>query len=198
MARKKTITREQILVAAHQVISDKGFSHFTARNIATQMNCSTQPIYLEFKNMDDLKEALFHLMAEKTSEDFLNSATQAPYLPKLGLSFIMFAKNNRQLYQSLYLEEELGAKTMQLAFQECFNTLLAKEENAETLSEDSKKEKFMIFWIYVSGMASMVSQHILTYSNVELETMLKAFLKSTKKDKSEMQSLFTLGNLFRN
>ena len=55
MARKKTITREQILVAAHQVISDKGFSHFTARNIATQMNCSTQPIYLEFKNMDDLK-----------------------------------------------------------------------------------------------------------------------------------------------
>lgn len=198
MARKKTITREQILVAAHQVISDKGFSHFTARNIATQMNCSTQPIYLEFKNMDDLKEALFHLMAEKTSEDFPNSATQAPYLPKLGLSFITFAKNNRQLYQSLYLEEELGAKTMQLAFQECFNTLLAKEENAETLSEDSKKEKFMIFWIYVSGMASMVSQHILTYSNVELETMLKAFLKSTKKDKSEMQPLFTLGNLFRN
>mgnify|MGYP002128688326 CR=1 FL=1 len=56
MARRKTITRDQILTAAHQVISEKGFSHFTARNIATQMNCSTQPIYLEFKNMNDLKE----------------------------------------------------------------------------------------------------------------------------------------------
>ncbi|MBP6359919.1 MAG: TetR/AcrR family transcriptional regulator, partial [Enterococcus sp.] len=33
MARRKTITRDQILTAAYQVISEKGFSHFTARNI---------------------------------------------------------------------------------------------------------------------------------------------------------------------
>lgn len=198
MARKKTITRDQILVAAHQVISDKGFSHFTARNIANQMNCSTQPIYLEFKNMDDLKEALFHLMAEKTSESFLSSVTQAPFLPQLGLAFISFAKENRQLYQSLYLEEELGAKTMQSAFQECFNQMLAKDEDDTPLSEADKKEKFMIFWIYVSGLASMESQEILTYSNKDLETMLVTFLDAMKKEKSEMQPLFALGNLFRN
>ena len=198
MARKKTITRDQILVAAHQVISDRGFSHFTARNIATQMNCSTQPIYLEFKNMDDLKEALFHLMAEHTSEIFLEAAKEAPYLIKLGVAFVSFARENRQLYQSLYLEEELGAKAMQQAFQECFNGLLIKEEAGIERSDEEMKEQFMMFWIYISGLASMESEKILTYSNEELETMLTAFLLSMKKEKSEMQPLFTLGNLFRN
>ena len=58
MARKKTITREQILAAAYEVVATEGFSRFTARNIASKMKCSTQPIYLEFKNMDDLKTEL--------------------------------------------------------------------------------------------------------------------------------------------
>ncbi|ELB47462.1 hypothetical protein OKE_03168 [Enterococcus faecium EnGen0043] len=58
MARKKTITREQILAAAYEVAATDGFTRFTARNIANKMNCSTQPIYLEFKNMDDLRQAL--------------------------------------------------------------------------------------------------------------------------------------------
>ena len=59
MARKKTITKEKILSAAYEVATTEVFSRFTARNIANKMNCSTQPIYLEFKNMDDLKRALF-------------------------------------------------------------------------------------------------------------------------------------------
>lgn len=46
---KKTITKEQILTAAYEVVATEGFSKFTARNIANKMKCSTQPIYLEFK-----------------------------------------------------------------------------------------------------------------------------------------------------
>jgi len=60
MARKKTITRDQILKAAYEVVATEGFTRFTARNIAAKMKCSTQPIYLEFKNMDDLKNALIN------------------------------------------------------------------------------------------------------------------------------------------
>ena len=58
MARKKTILKSQILETAYQVVKTEGFEGFTARNIAKKMDCSTQPIYLEFKNMDDLKQEL--------------------------------------------------------------------------------------------------------------------------------------------
>jgi AcrR family transcriptional regulator len=65
MARKKTITRDQILNAAYEVVAKEGFSRFTARNIAAKMKCSTQPIYLEFKNMDELKKVLVKEIIKK-------------------------------------------------------------------------------------------------------------------------------------
>ena len=53
--RRKVYTREHILKAAYELINKEGFGNFTARNIAKQMGISTQPIYLEFENMQDLK-----------------------------------------------------------------------------------------------------------------------------------------------
>ncbi|MHC5269058.1 TetR/AcrR family transcriptional regulator [Enterococcus sp. LJL98] len=191
MARKKTITRDQILNAAHQVISEKGFSHFTARNIATQMNCSTQPIYLEFKNMDDLKEALFDRMAEKTSENFINDTTAGDAFEEFGTQFVLFAQESHQLYQSLYLEDDQGARKMQTAFQSVFETLLAeKTEEMKTPKEDF----FLAYFIYVSGLASMVSEKILSFSEEALRIMLRVFLKSIKEGKNDGATLFTLGN----
>ena len=48
MARK-TITKEQILTAAYEVVATEGFSKFTARNIANKMKCSTPTDLFEFK-----------------------------------------------------------------------------------------------------------------------------------------------------
>lgn len=192
MARKKTITREQILNASHQVISEKGFSHFTARNIATQMNCSTQPIYLEFKNMDDLKEALFDLMAEKTSENFIKDSTAKDSFEEFGTQFILFAQENQQLYQSLYLEDDIGARKMQEAFKSVFYDLLAAEGNELKVKEE---DFFLAFFIYVSGLASMVSEKILSFSEKALRMMLTVFIESVKEGKHAGTTLFTLGNL---
>ena len=56
--RRKVYTKDQILKAAHEVVLESGFEKFTARNVAKKMGISTQPIYLEFKNMEDLKRTL--------------------------------------------------------------------------------------------------------------------------------------------
>ena len=61
MVRTKVYTKEKILNVAEKILVDKGFSNLTARNIADTMGISTQPIYLEFVNMDDLKRTLICL-----------------------------------------------------------------------------------------------------------------------------------------
>ncbi len=58
LMRRKVYTKDQILKAAYDVVAKEGFKGFTARNIAKKMGISTQPIYLEFKNMEDLKNTL--------------------------------------------------------------------------------------------------------------------------------------------
>lgn len=191
MARRKTITRDQILTAAHQVISEKGFSHFTARNIATQMNCSTQPIYLEFKNMNDLKEELFNVMADQFSDDFLKESEMKDPFTELGLRFILFAKKNQQLYQSLYIEDVEGAQKMQAAFKKVFFTLLEKAGEA---NNETKESFFLAYFIYVSGLAAMENEKILSFEMEDLRTMLTTFLQSVREGKNAGATLFTLGN----
>ena len=62
--RRKVYTREHILKAAYELINREGFGNFTARNIAKHMGISTQPIYLEFENMQDLKIPWWRLFSK--------------------------------------------------------------------------------------------------------------------------------------
>lgn len=197
MARKKTITREQILTAAYQVIADNGFSHFTARNIALQMNCSTQPIYLEFKNMDDLKEELFVMMADKVNKDFLSVTKKHDVLVELGTNFIELAINQPQLYRALYLEDTSGASRMQAAFKAHFFQVIAQEETLQALEANRQQSLYCSFWIFISGIASMISTQLLQYSKAEVEQLLSSFVQATLAEKGKEITLFTLANFFK-
>ena len=58
MPAVKKASRKAILDAAVEVLRDGGFSAINARSVARKLGCSTQPIYLSFQNMAELKAAL--------------------------------------------------------------------------------------------------------------------------------------------
>ena len=59
MARKETITKEDIMQAAFEILQEEGIEQVTARKLAAKANCSTQPIFRVYKNMEELTEELF-------------------------------------------------------------------------------------------------------------------------------------------
>lgn len=56
MPAKKVITNEMIIKKSLELLNEKGINAINAREIAKSLGCSTQPIYLSFKNMEELKE----------------------------------------------------------------------------------------------------------------------------------------------
>ena len=55
---KQRITREMILDVAFKLAKDNGFEQVVLKNIADEIECSVQPIYSYFSNMETLKEAV--------------------------------------------------------------------------------------------------------------------------------------------
>ena len=53
--KSTTITQEAIIDTAFEMVRKEGFGVLSARSIAKQIGCSTQPIYCCYKNMGDLK-----------------------------------------------------------------------------------------------------------------------------------------------
>lgn len=173
MARKKTITKDQILNAAYEVVATEGFSKFTARNIATKMNCSTQPIYLEFKNMDDLKEALFEKIHRYLAKEVFPVTHTGNTIVDLALNYIHFAKNESKLYRALYLEEYGGGKRMQEFSYSYFSSAVKQDSDYEKLNDIEINSLHMGTWIVATGIAALMTSGIIRPTDQQIDYLLR-------------------------
>lgn len=176
MARKKTITKEQILSAAYEVATTEGFSRFTARNIANKMNCSTQPIYLEFKNMDDLKRALFVQIYDYLKYEVFPVVHTGNTIIDLAYNYIHFANREKKLYSSLYLEEYGGGKEMQAFSYNYFVQMVKDDPQYACLSDEQIESLHNGTWIIATGIAALCPRTSSTPQITRLKKSSKTIL----------------------
>lgn len=168
MARKKTIMKSSILDTAYHVVRTEGFAGFTARNIANEMNCSTQPIYLEFKNMDDLKKELLVRIEEYLVETvFGQERTEKPIL-NAALNYLHFAKEEPVFFKALYLENSLNAKKIHAIAREVVMESFDEDKKTKDLNDEEKEKVFGLFWSGIHGAASMIAQGLLELDEDEV------------------------------
>ncbi|MBO0477426.1 TetR/AcrR family transcriptional regulator [Vagococcus sp. DIV0080] len=182
MARRKTITREHILNAAHEVVSTEGFSGFTARNIASKMKSSTQPIYLEFKNMDELREAFFEEVETYLRDDIFSKSISGDPIIDLTLNYVDFAKKEKMLFRALFVEDHADGKLLN---EFGFQMFLAKAkgiEEYEGMSDEAIHTAFLANWITATGLASLATSERMNATNEEMIQIVKLVNKSLKRN----------------
>ncbi|MCR4855130.1 MAG: TetR/AcrR family transcriptional regulator, partial [Erysipelotrichaceae bacterium] len=54
MPKRPVTTRDEMIEGAFRLIRRKGLSALTARNLAEELGCSTQPIMYQFPNLKEL------------------------------------------------------------------------------------------------------------------------------------------------
>lgn len=65
MPAKKQITREMILDAALRILRQDGWAAISVKSLAGELQCSTQPLYLSFSGMENLRNLIFPLFVEQ-------------------------------------------------------------------------------------------------------------------------------------
>ncbi|SJZ64042.1 transcriptional regulator, TetR family [Pilibacter termitis] len=177
MVRKKVYTREQILKAATEIVEKEGFSNFTARSIAKYMGISTQPIYLEFKNMEELRfTVLDDLFTYLFDEVFPRKITGDPLID-IALNCIKFANANPQLFRALYIEEN-GAGN--LLFEKSFyhyRTYIKNHPRGKGIDEQHIDALHIRTWIIVVGLATLTTSGIYKPTKGELIDMMNDVIK---------------------
>lgn len=187
MARKKTITKDQILTAAYEIVATEGFSRFTARNIASKMKCSTQPIYLEFKNMDDLKEELFGKIETYLRDDVFARVVTGDPLLDMNLNYVRFATEEKVLYRSLYLEGHSGEDMLNQFSHDLFMENINKDLELSLLDDEMKIAIFSGTWIVATGIASLKSGGLINPTDDNIKALLNDVITSVKKnDKNQI------------
>ena len=169
MPAARRISRDEIIDAAVEVLRDGGFSAINARSVAKKLGCSTQPIYLSFKSMDELKTALTErAIAQHTQRvrDSLRAhAGNDSRYSSYGMGFVQFAAEEKHLFRWLYLDgEQLGPYQSDVLLQEVVAVIVDEFGYSEDVARRFHQD--MIYFSY--GLAILANTNHLHLTQTEL------------------------------
>ena len=100
MPPKVRIPREAIIEKAFELTKAYGFEKVTARLLASELKCSTQPVFYAFRNMEELKEEVYKKTQKLFQETMLQppADTETPYFLSMGLKYVELAQNEKNLF----------------------------------------------------------------------------------------------------
>lgn len=171
--RRKVYTKDQILKAAYEVVEKEGFSGFTARNIAKKMGISTQPIYLEFKNMEDLKNTLLEDVFNHLYYEVFPEVHTGDTVIDLGLNYINFAKKQQNLYTAFFVEEYVGGQKMYDFSSDYFHKLVKENPTYSSLPKETVDALHNGTWIVVTGIATLMTSGIINPTQDEIVKIIQ-------------------------
>ena len=99
MPPKIMITRQQVLDAAFELVRREGLAALSARRVARQLGCSTQPVYRAYRSMEQLRVEVLR-RAEAVARSYLagDRTDERPFL-QIGLGSLRFAQQEPQLFR---------------------------------------------------------------------------------------------------
>ncbi len=157
MSRSVVVTKEEIISAAFKITRKEGFDAVTSRRLAAAAGCSTQPIFREYKNMEELKTDVCERTAvyyEAYYEQY-QKTNITPFVD-LGMAYIDFALKYPNLFRLLFLSPESERlHSMYDLINGSKDSIVREIEKARTLGVSNPQQLFTKMWIFIHGAGCM-------------------------------------------
>ena len=175
MPPKPKFTKEEIVAAALELVSEKGIEALTARELGARLGSSARPIFTVFNSMEEVQVEV-RAAALKRFESYAEKAMHyTPVFKQVGMQMILFAIEEPKLYQLVYMSENAGATDFEGTVdrlgdvaQLCVDVI----QRDYSLSEKDAKALFEHVWIYTFGIGALCATGMCRFSQEEIIQML--------------------------
>ena len=175
MPPKPKFTREDIVAAALELVSEKGMSALTSRDLGIRLGSSARPIFTVFNSMQEVQDAVMLAAMERFEEYAHKAAHLGPVFKQVGMQMILFAKEEPKLYQLIFMSSISEAQTFEDIYahlgsvaDECLNVL----QKDYDLSKDNAKTLFEHVWIHTFGIGALCATGMCDFSHEQIAEML--------------------------
>ena len=200
MPRATKFLKEDIIEAASAVVKKEGLSAINARRVAKELGCWVKPIFYQFENMEDLRQAtILHIQKIYQSYMIEGSKEELAYRG-MGLAYIRFAKDYPDFFKILFMGDSKISPTEFIEKDNMGNQIL--EKGAEFTGYDrTEQEAFHLkVWIFTHGIASMVATGTVAFTDEQIEELndrlkrqMAEFENFRKRTDKEKQAMFDTG-----
>ena len=175
MPPKPKFTKEEIVAAALELVSEKGIEALTARELGVRLGSSARPIFTVFSSMEEVQEEV-RAAALKRFESYAEKAMHyTPVFKQVGMQMILFAMEEPKLYQLVYMSENAGATDFEGIAQRLGDVAQLCVDVIQRDYGLSKKDARALFehvWIYTFGIGALCATGMCRFSQEEIIQML--------------------------
>ena len=171
MPPKAKINKQDVIKTALALAQNGGESAINARDVASALGCSTQPVFSNFATMEELIKAVrtqaYALYSEYLSREV--SASKYPEYKAFGMAYIRFAEQEKNLFKMLFMCDRRGQDLTPTAdFRASVDVI------SRSLDVDKKTAEQIHFemWAFVHGIATMFATSFLTLDWDDVSAML--------------------------
>ncbi|MCB9098951.1 MAG: TetR/AcrR family transcriptional regulator [Anaerolineales bacterium] len=167
--RRAARTREAILDAARELISERGAHGFSLREVARRIDYSPAGLYEYFGNKDELVAAVVAQGFERFSRYLLSVPTSLPprdYLLELGMAYIRFALENPQHFMLIFNTPDLRSPKPDDEFiaegthHVLVNGIQRCLDAGEISNNYRRDDLVFAAWATVHGMSTLIVSHL--------------------------------------
>lgn len=155
MPPKIKITKEEIINAAVDIVRKNGAQGVNARDVASALGCSTQPVFSNFAAMEELRLAVVE-KADLLCQAYMQREVESGKYPAYkanGMAYIRFAKEEKELFKLLYMCDRSGEPIPEGS--ELTDKMEAIVHSNTGLDGRNAKLFHLEMWAYVHGIATM-------------------------------------------
>ena len=166
MPPKVKITKKMVADASFEVVRANGHENLNARTISEYLGCSTQPVLYTFKTVDEIREAAYEYISPKETDE-------NPMLA-LGLNYVRFGHEERNLFRFLFQTDKFGGKDIGALLNDPeLSGILEVMAKGLAVSTEQAREMFLTFFCVAHGLASLLANNSMEYDEAGSKKMLE-------------------------
>lgn len=164
MPPRARVTKDMIVDAAVEVVRRDGFEAISARSVAEQLGCSTQPVMYHFATVESLKRAAHAQVDQMHTAYLMDVPPDRDPILGIGLNYVRFAVEEPQLFrflfQSGYAE---GDSLLEMIDAEELTPILAAMQEGLGMDLKATKDVFLTVALFAHGYASIIANNGLQF-----------------------------------
>lgn len=175
MPPKPKFTKEEIVAAALELVSESGMDALTSRDLGAKLGSSARPIFTVFKNMEEVQQAVQQAARARFVSYAQKAVHYTPPFKQLGMQMLLFAKEEPRLYELLFMKNIGAPHSLDEGYLSHDTTAMLAMDMLQKeygLCYDEARKLFHHIWIFTFGVGALCATGMCTFSDDDLNELL--------------------------
>ena len=156
MAPKTQFSREQIIDAAFRIASREGMDGITVRKIAAELGSSVAPVYVNFSDLEEVRDAVVERIVDISRQILEESASGRPFRD-IGLASIRFAKRYPVISRDLTLRPNRYLEAYRSRMEVPLTERMEADPELAEFSPKQRRELLFKMQVFQTGLTVMTA-----------------------------------------